>query len=188
MWIGFFTIWQLKGNQTPMGWSRPSTPRLRGRSCIAIYDTALQVVQHTLSVKAITNLPRLKGRGTRLYLLTGMGQDPIVDGYVGQEVLLQSSQKNTACVIHILATSIHIPPTCKIHASLPSNLPYASACSPVTHYLHQVKLWVRLLRCNSLSIDSKVQFLYFSLIPRICKLKRLSLRLLWDKIFRCSNF
>lgn len=115
MWFGFFTIWRRRQSNSYV-LVQAFNPRLQGRSCIDIYDTALQVIQHTLLVEAITNLPRLIGRGTRLYLLTGMGQDPIVDGYVGQEVLLQSFQKNTACYnphfSHINSHSPYMQNTC----------------------------------------------------------------------------
>lgn len=129
-----------KGSQTPMCWSRPSVPGIQGRNCIAFYDTALPVIQHTLSVKTITSLPRLKGRGTSLYLLTGMCQDHTVDGYVGQEALLQSSQKNTTCCnphfSHINSYSPYMQNTLILSLSLP----YTLVCSPVAHYLYQVQL------------------------------------------------
>lgn len=95
VWLGSCTVWQPKGSQTHYVEVQGSRPGLHSRSCIAFYDTALEVIQqifhHTLLVQVIISLPRPKGRRISLHLLIGECQDLTVDDYVGQDILLQSS-------------------------------------------------------------------------------------------------
>ena len=136
---------------------QPQGPQ--GRSCIAFYDTTLQATQHTLSVKAITSLPRCKGRGIGLYLSTGNVPRLHCRWLCGTG--------DTAAVIWekyylLSSTSSHISshPPC-VKTTLISSLKtftVASTCNLAAYYRNQV-VWIRLLRRTSLSTVPKLAFL-----------------------------